>query len=387
MRVLHVGKFFPPFAGGMENFLGDLLPALARQGVDVTALVHRSPGEPVAHACRFDESRVYRASCYGSILYAPVSPRFPFLFNKILKRVKPDIIHLHVPNTSAFWVMLLAKASKVPWVVHWHSDVVSSAIDRRLAIAYSVYRPVEQRLLARARTIITTSQRYLDSSSPLNRWREKCKVIPLGLDPERLLPPERLPLQWAETFWGNTSVFRVLAIGRLSYYKGHDLLIRAVAETDGMRVVIVGEGDRRLELERLIRELRLQDKVVLSGLLPEAELQALLVSSHCICLPSIERTEAFGLVLLEAMRYGKPVIASDVPGSGMGWVVRDGKTGFLFQVGEARELARSMRRLANKPEKSRAMGEAGQKRFESFFHIDRIAEETIRLYHDIVSAG
>lgn len=386
MRVLHVGKFFPPFAGGMENFLGDLLPALERQGVDVTGLVHRSPGEPVGHACRFDESRVYRSPCYGSIVYAPVSPQFPFLFHKILKRIKPDIIHLHVPNTSAFWVMLLSKASKVPWVVHWHADVVPSAIDRRLAIAYSVYRPVEQKLLARAKTIITTSQRYLDSSSPLSRWHEKCKVIPLGLDPVRLPPPGQLPLQGAETIWGGSNVFRVLAIGRLTYYKGHDVLIRAAAKVDGMRVVIVGEGDRRPELERLIRELRLQDKVVLSGLLPEADLQALLVSSNCLCFTSLERTEAFGLALLEAMRYGKAVIASEVPGSGMSWVIRDGKTGFLFQVGGVEELAGLIRRLSNQPEKVKGMGKAGQQHFESLFHIDRIADKTLRLYHEVLSA-
>jgi rhamnosyl/mannosyltransferase len=382
-----VGKFFPPFAGGMENFLGDLLPALSRQGIEVTALVHSTPGEPVDRHGLVGESMIYRVPCYGSVLYAPVSPGFPFLFNRILKQVKPDIIHLHVPNTSALWIMLLAGASKIPWVVHWHSDIVSSSIDRRLAAAYSLYRPVEQRLLVRSRSIIATSQRYLDSSTPLRRWRDKCTVIPLGLDPARLFPPGQLPLQCAEPFWGGENVFQILAIGRLTYYKGHDVLIRAAAEIDGIRVVIVGEGDHRPELERLIRKLHLQDRVVLSGLLSDAELQALMVSSNCLCLPSVERTEAFGLVLLEAMRYGKPLVAGDVPGSGIGWVVRDGITGYLFPVGSVDELARTLNRLVREPEKGRAMGLAGRQRFESLFHIDRVAEKTIGLYHEILSDG
>ncbi len=214
----------------MENFLGDLLPALSRQGVEVTALVHSTPGEPVDRHGFVGESMIYRAPCYGSVLYAPVSPGFPLLFNKIVKQVKPDIIHLHVPNTSALWIMLLARASKIPWVIHWHSDIVSSAIDRRLAVAYSVYRPIEQRLLARSKAIIATSQRYLDSSVPLRRWHNKCVVIPLGLDPVRLFSAQHLPLQCAEPFWGRERVFQILAIGRLTYYKGHDILIRAAAK-------------------------------------------------------------------------------------------------------------------------------------------------------------
>ncbi len=387
MRVLHVGKFFPPFAGGMENFLGDLLPALSRQGVAVTALVHSTPGEPVDRHGLVGESMIYRAPCYGSVLYAPVSPGFPFLFQKILKKEKPDIIHLHLPNTSALWIMMLAGAAKIPWVVHWHSDIVASTIDRRLAVAYSVYRPVEQRLLSKTRAIIATSQRYLDSSAPLRHWQDKCSVIPLGLDPVRMFSAQQLPLQCAEPFWGGEEAFQVLAIGRLTYYKGHDVLIRAAAKVAGIRVVIVGEGDRRPELEQLIEKLHLQDKVVLSGLLSDAELQSLMVSSHCLCLPSVERTEAFGLVLLEAMRYGKPVIAGDVPGSGIGWVVRDGTTGCLFTIGDVDKLALTVEQLVNKPQQGRAMGSEGRKRFDSLFHIDRIAEKTTRLYHEILSAG
>lgn len=387
MRVLHVGKFFPPFAGGMENFLGDLLPALSKKGVDATALVHRSPGGSVAGTDCFDESKVYRVPCYGSILYAPVCPGFPGALNKIIKKTKPDILHLHVPNTSAFSVMLPAKACRLPWVIHWHADVVPSTIDRRLAVAYSLYRPVEQRLLSKAAAVIATSQRYLDSSAALRRWQEKCVVIPLGLNPARMAQPDHQSLQQAEKLWRDQDVLRVLSIGRLTYYKGHEILIRAAAEMQGVGIVIVGEGDKRRDLERLIAKLQIQDRVLLCGLLPEIELQALLASSDCFCLPSIERTEAFGLVLLEAMRYGKVVIAGDVPGSGIGWVVQDKKTGFLCPVGNVQELARSLQHCAAHSEKREVMGEAGRKRFESMFHIDQVAEETIRLYHDVLSVG
>jgi len=387
MRVLHVGKFFPPFAGGIENFMGDLLPALLAKGVDVTALVHSSSGQSVTGDNCFDESRVVRVPCYGSVLYAPVSPGFPVAFNRVLKKEKPDILHLHVPNTSAFWAMLLPGAYTIPWIVHWHADVVSSQLDRRLAAAYSLYRPVEQRLLSGAAAVISTSRRYGDSSLSLKKWQGKIRVIPLGLDPDRLPLPGQSDLEQAEKTWGGQGVMRVLSIGRLTYYKGHEVLIRAAAEMRNIRVVIVGEGDKRRDLENLIEKLKIQDRVLLCGRLSETRLQALLAGSDCFCLPSVERTEAFGLVLLEAMRYGKPVIAGDIPGSGVGWVVRNGSTGCLFPVSSILDLVRLLRLYSAHPEKRRAMGEAGRQRFESIFRIDRIAEKTIHLYNDVLSVG
>ncbi len=386
MRVLHVGKFYPPFAGGMENFLGDLLPALSRQGIDAHAIVHQAPGEQASSASMLiTEPEVYRVSCYGSILYAPISPGFPLALNQRIKLFKPDLIHFHVPNTSAFWALLSLKARSIPWVIHWHADVVSSAIDKRLAVAYSLYRPFEQRLLARAARVITTSKRYLDSSVPLAGWKEKCQVIPLGLNPERLPLPRPVLQQEAEKIWGAHKKLRVLSIGRLTYYKGHEILIRAVAGMPDVQAIIVGYGDRRTELEKLIKELQVQDRVILTGLLSEEKLQALLVSSDCCCLPSLERTEAFGLVLLEAMCYGKPVIVADVPGSGMGWVVEDGKTGLLFKVGEVEDLVGLLARYASGREERLAMGRAGLERFANTFHIDQVAKATTQLYGDVLS--
>jgi rhamnosyl/mannosyltransferase len=383
--VLHVGKFYPPFAGGMENFLGDLMPALSRQGIDVQAVVHQAPGEQASSASMLTEAEVYRVPCYGSILYAPVSPGFPLALNQRIKLFKPDLIHFHVPNTSAFWALLSARARSIPWVIHWHADVVSSAIDRRLAVAYSLYRPFEQRLLARAVRVITTSKRYLDSSIPLAGWQEKCQVIPLGLNPDRLPIPRRDLQLEAEKSWGEHKKLRVLSIGRLTYYKGHEVLIRAVAGMEDVQAIIVGDGDRRTELEKLITELRVQDRVTLTGLLSEEKLQALLASSDCCCLPSLERTEAFGLVLLEAMCYGKPVIVADVPGSGMGWVVEDEKTGLLFKVGEVEALVGLLDRYASGREERLAMGRAGRERFADTFHIDQVAKTTGQLYDDVLS--
>lgn len=383
MRILHIGKFYPPFSGGMENFLGDLIPALCNTGVFAKALVHDTPQLSFVTAGFDRTARVHRVPCYGNILYAPVSPAFPYYLNRIINSFRPEILHLHLPNTSAFAVMALSSARHIPWVVHWHSDVVVSEIDRRMAAAYRLYHPFEQRLLSLSRAIVATSPPYLATSAALAPFRNKCRVIPLGLDRKRLKPCGPNLKKWAENTWGDKNT-RVLAIGRLTYYKGHETLVGAAEKTPGIKVIIAGEGDRKRYLKGLISEKGVKDKVVLSGYLEEEKLQALLASCDCLCLPSVERTEAFGLVLLEAMAWGKAIVATRVPGSGMGWVVEHGKTGTLVPPNDATALAGALQNLSRQPEKRMEMGKAAKEKFNRFFRIGGVAEEVKLLYRDIL---
>ncbi len=403
MRVLHVGKYYPPFAGGIEHFLADLLPALRNQGIAVAALVHDSPATAPSSPAYIpgrerrmelrdaEEIRIYRAPSYGRLLYAPVSPAFPFWLARAIREFRPDLLHLHLPNTSAFWALLVSAARRLPWVIHWHADVVSSAIDRRLALAYRLYRPFEQRLLAASRAAIATSPPYLDASAALAPWRERCHIIPLGLDPARIPEPDPAAQRRAEALWNASPTpfrpagesFRILAIGRLTYYKGHDVLIQAAAELPGVRVLIVGTGEQRRRLATLIQTLDLTERVHLPGFQPEADLNALLASCDVLCLPSLERTEAFGLVLLEAMRFGKPVVVGDIPGSGAGWVTRQAGHGLLVPPGDAPALAAALRELQNDPARRRALGQAGAMALRDQFGITPVAAAVAKLYREL----
>ena len=379
MRVLHIGKFYPPFAGGMENFMGDLLPALERRNVYTAALVH---GHEFGKREAYDgdlAARVYRVPSYGSFLYAPISPGFALALRMEIRAFRPDILHMHLPNTSAFWAMAIPSARKIPWVIQWHSDVVNSDIDRRLGIAYCFYQPLERRILKKASAIIASTPPYFKTSGPLSCWREKCRVIPLGLDEHRLKMPNNDLENWAEGIWhpGRT---RIISVGRLTYYKGHEVLIRAAANLPETHVVIVGEGDRKEHLRGLIRQLGLGGRVELTGFISDETLRALLATSDLFCLPSIERTEAFGLVLLEAMRYSKAVIASDVFGSGMGWIIGQMETGLLVKPGDVDDLARALQLLCQRPGLRKRMAEAGRKRFNAVFRIDQVADRISSLY-------
>jgi len=381
-RILHIGKYFPPFAGGMECFLADLMAAQTAQKNQVAALVHdhgfSSPFRSI-QAESYQNHIVYRTPSYGRVLYAPISPHFPFWLNHVIRQWQPDILHFHLPNTSAFWALFLPQAKKLPWILHWHSDVISS-LNTGLSIAYYGYKPFEQSLLSRAQAVIATSPPYLASSRVLQTWQAKSHVIPLGIDLSRLPESSADMLTWAKQQW-QPNKMRLLAIGRLTYYKGYEVLIKAVAQLSGVQLFIVGKGEEKKLLEQLIKELNLTDKVRLLGYCEEKQLRALLISADCLCLPSLERTEAFGVVLLEAMRYAKAIIASNIVGSGVTWVVEAEKTGLLVSTGDATALAHAIQHLHDNDALRVTLGLAGQQRFFQQFDITGVASKINELYN------
>ena len=383
MKILHIGKYFPPYAGGMETYLRDLIAAQARQGINAQALVHRShlsfSSKDEYYETGDHKIPITRAAVWARLLFTPISPTFPWLLRRLIKQQQPDILHLHMPNVSVFWALFLPSARRIPWVVQWHSDVLASRHSLGLRLFYALYRPFERAILKRSGQVITSSPPYLESSLPLRGFRAKCQVIALGLDPANLPEPGPTILNSAAH-----RPLRVLAIGRLTYYKGFEYLVRAAAECGPIEVHIVGKGDEEAMLKALSRELKLGNRITFHGHLPADELAEQFGACDCLCLPSIERTEAFGMVLLEAMHHGKATVISNVRGSGMGWVVDDGITGLHVPPGDAGELANSLGQLQQNRDKIHQLGESGRQKFDRRFHIDRSATAISALYKSVL---
>jgi glycosyltransferase involved in cell wall biosynthesis len=385
LRILHIGKYYPPFSGGIENFLQDLLLSHIKSGLEVAAIVHNHDSSVRKTKIeRYESVLVYRVPSYGKFLYAPVSPLFPFVLIKAVNEFKPDIIHLHMPNTSCFWIFLIPVIKKIPIIVHWHSDVVQSTIDKKLKYAYPFYKPFEQKLLKRSAAVIATSRPYLETSSALENWNHKTTIIPLGIKDKRIHVPEDIKA-WAQKTWDDPNLHktRLLCVGRLTYYKGHDRLIRAVARIPDARLIIVGKGELMKKLKQTISLHGIEKQVTLIGYLEEERLEALFSSAHCLVLPSIERTEAFGVVLLEAMRAGKPAIIFNVKGSGTGWVVKDRITGLNIPLDNEPRLINAINTIAPNSEIRKKMGKNARERFKTKFHIDQAGNSTINLYKKI----
>jgi glycosyltransferase involved in cell wall biosynthesis len=383
MRVLHLGKFYPPHPGGIERSSTELMRELARHGVANALLAHAEPGTCRTRVTRAGSGPVVLAACFGRWLYAPLSPSFPGLLRVLLRRFRPDLLHLHLPNPSAFSTLLVPRARRVPWIVHWHADVPIDSARAALRLAYRAYRPLEQALLGRARAIIATSPNYRDTSAALAPWLDKTRVIPLGIPPAPA--PGRSPPPWP------TPGVRLLAVGRASYFKGFDILLRALVEVPQASLLLVGDGELLPALRAEAHALGLAARVRFRGRIDldeagKAELAAIYRQAEIFCLPSIERAESFGLVLLEAMQAGLPVIASAIPGSGIGFVVRDGETGLLVPPADVTALANAIRLLAADADLRRRLGAAGQARWRDEFTLARCASRVLALYQELLPA-
>ena len=259
-----------------------------------------------------------------------------------------------------------------PLIVWYHSEVIRPGWQYRL-----FYEPILEFALARASRIVVASPALVASAPALQRCRSKCVVIPYGVaasanHAERTADsarPSRLrPL--------------LLFVGRLVPYKGAHVLLEAVQGLD-VDVVLAGNGPLRSTLERAARDLGVMDRITFAGEVRADDLQALYRTCDLLVLPSVTRQEAFGMVQIEAMACGKPVISTNL-GTGVSWVNQHEETGLVVPPGDAKALRAAIKSLVEDPAKLAAFGEAARRRAGSVFHVDRMIEATLNLYGDIV---
>jgi rhamnosyl/mannosyltransferase len=212
-------------------------------------------------------------------------------------------------------------------------------------------------------------------------------VIPLGID-DRFGDPKHndSPVFSASAAKADTATvgnLNVLAIGRMTHYKGFDILLRAIAQTEGITLDLVGHGELRRSLERLTDSLNLAARVRFHGLLDDSAKDTLLSRCDCLCLPSTDRTESFGMVLLEAMSAAKACVVSDVEGSGMSWLVEDGKTGLVAPTLDINGLTDALSRLRDDPELAASLGQNGRQKFLTALTMEASALAVRDLYHHL----
>jgi len=397
IKVLHLTKYNSPFNGGIENFLRDILQCNAIKKDCETRVIahHHQRGAPTSHST-VDGVPVTRVKLWRQVLYAPICLNLPAEMKRILKDFKPDVLHIHMPNLSAFICLFSRDARRCRWILHWHSDVLGGAPDWRVKLLYPVYRLFEKWLLSKAHTIVCTSPNYLDTSQPLAQVRDKCVVIPLGISFERInpVPPVHvsnatqtsdLSLNQPNNQLNNSQQLNLLCVGRLTYYKGHAVLLDAIAELTHVHLDIVGEGEERAALESKIASLGLSSRVTLHGQVSDSTLTTHMMNTDLLCLPSVERTEAFGLVILEAARCKKPALVTDVKGSGMSWVVQDGKTGWVVPASNYAAMRESLKEIQrNKPMIS-FLGQAAHERLITHFQAEAVSDQIVAMYRQAVS--
>lgn len=367
MRVLHVGKLCPPSEGGIEVFTHDLLEFLNNRGIRADLLCFgKECGTYVYKNFTF-----YSCKMNLKFASAPLSLNYVKQFLKIAKTY--DILHIHAPNPLGEIISFFTNKRVI---IHWHSDIVKQRF------LYKFYRPFQKRVLQKSSRIIATSPHYLYSSGQLKEFLSKAEVIPLGLNPQRL--EEELNEQSDDETLARFDRRKiVLSIGRLVYYKGFEYLIEAGKYLDDDVVILIaGGGPLYGQLERMIKAYSLERRVFLLGRVERVA--PIMRGCHLFCLPSITRTEAFGLVLLEALYFGKPLITTDVPGSGMSYVNIHGETGLIVPPRDPRALAEAIKQILNNPEIYEKFSENARRRFEEFA-IQKIGERIVNLYRSLLT--
>ncbi|MEO7430810.1 MAG: glycosyltransferase [Dokdonella sp.] len=375
MRILHIGKYYAPERGGIERYTQALAEWSVARGDAVAVLCHQRAGIRERAVETIGGVGVRRAGCIAAPLYTPLSPSFPFELARALREFRPDLLHLHFPNPSCFFALTSPHARRLPWVVHWHADVPPDSNDWRLRSAYRIYRSFEQATLRRAAAVVATSQPYLHASIALTAWHAKTAIIPLGI-------ADALPEVPKPSLWPAGTGLRLLAVGRLSRYKGFNVLIEALGRLHDVQLLIVGEGECAAELRALVHARGLDHRVAFAGALSDEDLASAYAAADAFALPSLDRGEAFGLVLLEAMRAGRAAVASDIAGSGVGFVIDDAITGILVPPGNAVALAEGIARLQDERLRAR-LGDAGRQRWREHFLLETSARRIDALYRSV----
>jgi len=345
MRVLHLGKYYPPAPGGIEAHVRTLARAQAGRGHQVSVLCVQHAdgrGRPVGSRplavtrSSTDDDGPVVVRRLGRVAHLARLDIAPGLRGELARRFRStDIVHLHTPNP----LMLLACASlpMVPdLVITHHSDAVRQ---KRLAALLS---PFEDRVYSRARVVFSDSPGYADGSPCLEAHSRKVSVLPLGIDLEPYLKPSNGVLSQAESIRQGHPGPLWLMVGRLVYYKGHSVALEALARVPGT-LLVIGTGPLDVELRLAARTLGVADRVSWMGHQPDHVVAAAYRAATALWFPSVARSEGFGLAQVEAMASGCPVINTAIPGSGVPWVSLHGVSGLTVPMQDPLALAEAAR--------------------------------------------
>jgi glycosyltransferase involved in cell wall biosynthesis len=366
MRVLHLSKFDRPEIGGVEKMAHELcVGQSATPGVQADLMAMSQDMAPLDVPYRAMRSLIDVQA--GA---APLS--WGYVRDYIKHRNAYDVVHLHHPQPLATaLVCLLPPRGKL--VVHWQSDIV------RQKYSYMVFKPFESAMLRRAARVIVATPTYVDGSAQLQTVRDKLVTIPNGIEDcvhEHIDQPFLAQLR--EQYKGKKIVF---GLGRLIYYKGFEFLVDAARELpDDVVVLIAGGGPLREELQQRINAHGLSERVKLLGFVPREHCLAYMAACDVFCMSSTYRSEAFGVVQVEAMCFGKPVVSTRIPGSGVDWVNMHGESGLTVPPMDASALAQAIGSLCADPALYAQLSAGARARYDAVFTREKMVDATLALY-------
>jgi len=381
MKILHLGKYYPPEPGGIEYVLKNLLEATGSRLDNYAIVAAKRPGHREEKG---PGGTVYLRKEAGTIFLTPILPGLTHFLHGLRKRHRFDCIVLHAPNpmtTIALAISDMITPLHEKLVVYYHGDILVDAAVHRLA--YSLFRPFEDRLLRKAVRIIATSPNQARFSGILKRFESQVEILPLMVPDDwgtATAEEEEEALEIRSEFGTRL----VLFVGRLVAYKGLSSLISAVPDVPGASFLIVGDGPLEEDLRKQAGRIGVSGRVHFLGRV--RNLKPYYLACDMLVLPSVTAVEMFGLVQLEAMSFGKPVVTSDLK-TGVTYANLDGETGLTFPAGNSAKLAEALNRLLSDDLLRERMGRYAGERVKREFRSSVVGEKFVRLITDLCGKG
>lgn len=370
MRVLHFFKtYHPDTVGGIENMIYQLCRGTAQHGITSSVLT-LTPGRDCS-PLNYEGHIVYRARRDFHVASTGFSISALRQFSHLIREF--DLVHYHFPWPFMDLAHFYARVKK-PTVVSYHSDVVKQSALFRL------YAPLMRRFLRSVDCIVANCPPYAETSPVLRSYRSKVDVVSIGLDktayPEPSAPTmARLRAQVGEGFF--------LFVGALRYYKGLSTLLVA-AQGTGYPVVIAGIGPMESELRAQVARLGLANIHFVGGVSDEEKV-ALLKLSRAFVFPSHLRSEAFGISLLEAAMFGRPMISCEI-GTGTTFINLADETGLVVAPNDPAAFRTAMKYLWEHPDIAARMGGRAEHRYQQLFTADKMVDGYCAIYRRLVEA-
>lgn len=377
MRVAQVSPWFYPHLGGVESHVRSLSRELAARGHEVTVVTSRDdPAVPRDET--IDGFRIVRIKPRVVVMRTPILPKM----QADLRTLDVDLFHAHSPPPlAAHYAASVAESRKSPFVVTYHCDVeLPSALG---TFVESVFRrSIGASTLRKADRVIVTTHTYAATSRAV--WRYNPIVIPNAVDHRRFRPDVDVSAIHDKL---KISADRqvVLMVGRIVPHKGVDHFIEAARYVPDALFLVAGEGFLLAAMKRFAVAMGVADRVRFLGRVSDENLPRLYAACDVFVLPSVSRLEAFGIVALEAMATGKPVVVADIPG--VREVIEDGREGLLADPMNPQDLAGKIRQLLADPETRRRMGELGREKVIASFSIERVTDQIEALYRSVVEGS
>jgi glycosyltransferase involved in cell wall biosynthesis len=374
LRVLTFGRFADRDFGGLERYVFELGRALRdeAQFVNIVAARGAPPDTPVT-------GQTVYARPIGEIGGVPLCPGMLWAALRLHRERPFDIVHLQFPADPMAHAATAMLPRSVKRVITWHSDIVRQTTLRRF------YRPFLDRLLQGANAIIVPTPAHLSSSIDLKMVCDPAKfsVVPFGFDFSRFRDAPPLASEIRARY---PEKFLVFALGRHVYYKGFEYLIRALPLVPEVQVLLGGRGPLSDDLRQLAEREGVRSRIDFLGRIPEADLPAYYHACDVFCMPSVERSEAFGIVQLEAMACGRPVVCCEL-NNGVTWVNRHGETGLVVPPADVQALASALRRLSSEPDTRHRLGAQARRRALDVFNLENMRIGTLEVYRRVLSSA